>query len=178
VVVVAGLIGVPAIGTSLNAETKTPAPTLTRVRVIYLREIDADEAMKLVRSQADVQREVSLRDRNVIVVAGTGTVLDRCESLLRERDAVVRVADPHEPVELEGRAAAGSLATRVFHVTGDDLQSVVVVLRGIYGIKQLSADPLDHVVSVHAPQRILDASEALLRELKLLAPAKSGVLRR
>jgi hypothetical protein len=48
---------------------------------------------------------------------------------------------------------------------------VVVVLRSIYSVRELSERALDEV-SVHASQPVLDSSEALLRELKLLASAE------
>jgi hypothetical protein len=112
----------------------------------------------------------ALDDPVAIVVRDRADVVDRCEALLRERDAVRRVADPHQPVVLGG-PAAGPSNTRVFRVDFEDSATVVVVLRAIYSVRKLTELLERSEISIRAPQPVLDASEALFRELELLAPA-------
>ena len=104
------MVVIVAVGGLSGGSTSAWTPTLEEasaaskyhVRVIYLQGMDPREATTLVRSQADVVARSWqwISDRNVIVVPDTADVVDRCETLLREHDAVLRVADPHEPVEL------------------------------------------------------------------------------
>ena len=163
-----GLTGLPAIGWSHSLEEA--ATELLSVRVIYLQEVSND-AMVLIRSRAEVRHVAVIPNRNGIIVADTADVVDQCEALLREHFAVVRVADPHAPQEL-GRYAPETLVPRVFRIADDDsLRYVVVVLRSIYSIRVLSEYPPDNTISVEAPAPVLDSIEALLRELKMLAPA-------
>lgn len=44
----------------------------------------------------------------------------------------------------------------------------------IYSVRELSELAQDNAVSIHATQPVLDSSEALLRELDLLAPPNKG----
>jgi hypothetical protein len=141
------------------------------VRVIYLQNMTSWDAMKVVRSQAQVRSVAGFNDRDAIVVRDTADVVDKCEALLRERDGVRRVTDPHVPVVLEG-PAAGPSSTRVFRVERfEDSQTVATVLRAIYSVRKLTELLERSEISIRAPQPVLDASEALLRELELLAPA-------
>ena len=166
-VALTGLTCLPDFGWSQSVEEAATAKF--SVRGIYLRAASND-AMTLVRSQADVRRVATILDRNVIVVADVADTVDQCEALLREHHAVVRVADPHAPLEL-GRYEPDTLVPRVFRIVDDDsLRSVVVVLRAIYSIRVLSEYPPDNTVSIEAPAPVLDAVEAFLSEVKLLAP--------
>ncbi len=167
--IVATAVGLTGGATSTSSERAIVSKVHTRV--FYLQGMDPRAAITLLRSQAQVRQVASIKDRDVIVVAGTDDTVDRCETLLREHDAILRVADPYEPVELGG-AAEVPLATRVFHVVGDNMQAVVVLLRSIYQVRELTEFPQDTTVSVHATQPVLDSSEALFRELELLVSTK------
>ena len=162
-----GLTGGP---TTASAETLQEAVAASKLhtRVFYLGEgMTAREAMTLLRSEGDVRHAAAISDRRVVVIADTADVVGKCETLLRERDAVLRIASPHEPLELGG--PDDPMVTRVFRVAGNNMQAVVVILRSIYSVRQLSALEGDNTVSVHATQPVLDSSAALLRELELLA---------
>jgi hypothetical protein len=167
-VLVGGLTSGPA-----SAASGQPKVSKVETRVFYLQEMDPREAVTLLRSQAQVRQVAWVSDRDVVVVAGTADTVDRCATLLREHDAILRVVAPHEPVELGGPAGA-PLATGVFHVLGDHMQTVVVLLRSIYQIRELTEHAQDSTVSVHATQPVLESSEALFRELKLLVSTESS----
>ena len=76
------------------------------------------------------------------------------------------MADDNPP-ELARPKKEAPAATRVFRV--DDGAGVVVLLRTLYQVKDVSAQAQDRSVTIRAAEPILVASEALLRELKLLA---------
>jgi hypothetical protein len=150
------------------------------LRVIYLQNMTPWDGVKLVRSQADVRSVAGIDDRGAIVVRDSADVVDKCEALLRERAAVQRVTDPHAPVILprrresspvSGGEAAGPSNNRVFRVAFEDSQTVANILRAIYEVRELTELLERSEVSIRAPQPVLDASEALLRELELLTPA-------
>ena len=155
------------------AQAGTSSANMPHVtRVFYLQEMEPRDAMTLLRSQVQVRRMATIRDRSVIVVSDVADRVDQSERLLRQRDAVVRATDPHEPLELE-RLAESPTATRVFRVGSDNMSTVVTVLRSIYQMREVNEFAEDNSVSVRAAQPILDSSEALLRELGLLVePAK------
>ena len=164
-----------AVGGLTGGSTSASTPPLeeaavaskVHMRVLYLQGMDPREAITLLRSQAHVRQAATISDRNLIVIAGKADMVAKCETLLREHDAVLRVTDPHEPVELGGRTA-DPLIARVFRVAGDNMQAVVLLLRAIYQVRELSELAQDNTVSVQATQAVLDSSEALLRELELL----------
>jgi hypothetical protein len=113
-----------------------------------------------------------IEERAVMIVRDTADVVDKCEALLRERNAVRRVTNPHAPLVLRG-PAAGPPDARVFRFLAvEDSQTVATILRAIYEIRELTELLERSEMSIRAPQPVLDASEALLRELELLAPAE------
>ena len=136
-------------------------------RVFYLQGMSSRDAITLLRMEAQIRQASWIGDRDVIVVAGSTEEVDQCEDLLRQRDVLLRVAEPHEPVALEGMENSPP-ATRVFLVDGDNLRTVVTVLRSIYQVREVSEIGEENSVSVSASKPILDSSEALLRELGLL----------
>ena len=140
---------------------------VTTMRIFYLQGMSSRDAITLLRMKAHIPQAAWIGDRDVIVIAGSADRVDQCESLLRQRDAVLRAAEPHEPVALGGLKQSPP-TTRVFPVKGDDLRIVVTVLRSIYQVRELSELVEENSVSVRAAKPILDSSEALLRELGLL----------
>jgi hypothetical protein len=145
------------------------ASDAVQVRVFYLQAMAVRDAMTMVRSQAKVRSVAGIDEPRVLIVRDVAQVVDQCESLLRQRDAGLRVVTPHGPVKLE--AAAGEpLESRVFITVDDGVETVTTVLRSIYSIRKLNARPGDATVSVDATQPVLDAIEALLSELDLLFP--------
>ena len=94
-VLVGGLTSVPA-----SAASEQPEDGNVHMRVFYLQGMDSREAITLLRSKAQVRQVARISDRDVIVVAGTADIVDRCDTLLREHDAILRVVAPHDPVEL------------------------------------------------------------------------------
>ncbi len=86
-IAVGGLTGGP---TSASSSTREEAAVASKVhtRVFYLQGMDPRQAITLLRSQAQVRQVASISHRNVIVVAGIADTVERCETLLREHDAV------------------------------------------------------------------------------------------
>ena len=126
-----------------------------------------EEAMTLLRKEARVLQVAAIREGDAIVVAGTADMVDRCEGLFRERDVLLRVADPHGPVVLEREAGAPS-GTRVLRIGDADMRDTVTLLRAIYMIRERTESAEDGSVTVHATGPVLDAIEAVLGELELL----------
>jgi hypothetical protein len=129
------------------------------------------DAMILVRTQAHVPRVGAHEDRDALIVAGPTATIDLCQKLLEERNAVLRVAEPHAPLDL-GRYEPDTLVPHVFRIREDHLQDAVTLLRALYSIRILSDYPPDSTIALEAPQPVLDAIEDILRELQLLAPSQ------
>ncbi len=157
-----------AVGTLVNGASLAEAPYVTRV--FYLQGMEPREAVTLLRRQVQVRQIAEIRDRNLIVVADVAERVERSESLLRERDAVLRANDPHEPLNMD-RPPDSPMVTRVFRIKGTDTGSVMVVLRAIYQMRDVTELAEENGVEVNDALSILDASEALLRELDMLAEA-------
>jgi hypothetical protein len=154
----------PRSGGDAGAAASAAAPQVTRV--FYLQGMEPREAVTLFRAQAQVRRVAMIADRSVVVVSDIAEKVEQAESLLRQRDAVARTSDPHQPLELLAESPA---ATRTFRVDGDEVSTVLTVLRSIYQVRELSELADGGGVEVRAAQPILDSSAALLRELGLLA---------
>jgi hypothetical protein len=169
IIVAMAVVGLTGGLASASSPTLEEAVVVNKIhtRVFYLQGMDPREAATLLRSQAQVRQLAWIKGRDVIVVAGEANRVEQCETLLREHDAILRVADPHEPVALAG-PASDPLVTRVFRVTDDNMQAVVVILRSIYQVRELEELAEDNTVSIQSTQPILDSSESLLRELELL----------
>ena len=168
-VAVGGMVGGPVNALTATRE-EVAVPSQVHMRVFYLQGMGSNEATTLLRSQAQVPKVASLSDRGVVVAAGPAVVVEKCEALLRDRQALLRVASPHGPLA-DQKQTGDSLVPHDFSVTADDEQTVVVLLRAIYSIRVLSERAEDNIVSIEATQPVLDAIEALLRELEVLAPA-------
>jgi hypothetical protein len=80
----------------------------------------------------------------------------------------VRATDPHKPLDYE-RLAQSPTTTRVFRINTDHPEDVVNLLSTIYQMQEVRMLEEDSSVSVRAAQPVVDASEALLRELGYLA---------
>ena len=177
ILIVALVAGGLAIGSSRAADPAGAGSSLANtpylIRVYYLQGTDSRDAANLLRTKLDVRNVVRLSDRGVVIASDTSDQVDRAEKALRDRGALLRATDPHGPVYIEG-PARGPEATRVFHVAGDGLSQATTALRTLYPIRNLKAAPEDSTLTVHAEPSILDASEALLRELSLLAAAAGG----
>ena len=148
------------------AESSGEEPRLTRV--FHLQGMETREAVALLRSRVQVRQIAEIRGLDIVIVTEVAEKVDRSESLLRERDAVARAIDPHDPVNPEP-SSESPIGTRVFRIEGLDPRGVVTVLRSIYQMREVTELVDGDGVSVRAPLYKLDASEALLRELGLLA---------
>ncbi len=142
---------------------------LLAARVFYLQGIDLREAMMTLRHSLDIRKVVMVKDREALVLSDLADRLDKAETLLRERKAVIRVAEPSAPMFTEEFGHDAS-ATRVFDVEAGRTRDVATVLRTIYDARHVQWDDQLNRVTLQAAQPILDSSEALLRELGLLAP--------
>lgn len=159
---------------SLGAEQPAPPgsspsgqPRVTRV--FYLERIEVPEALTLLRSEVAIRSAATIESRSAIVVSDALERAELAESLLRQRDAGLRATDPHPPLDLEGLAASPK-ATREFRAIDQTAgKTMLTALRALYGIRELASLAAGEGVSVRAAEPILDASEALLRELGLLA---------
>ena len=150
----------------IHAGSSAAEPRITRV--FYLQGMERREALTLLRSQIQVRQIAEVASANALVVTEVDQKIQRSESLLRERDAVARSVDPHPPLMFRGESDAG-MDTRVFRIEGSESRAVITVLRAIY---QISAELTDDSVTATAPSSRLDAAEALLKELGLLAYVK------
>ena len=156
-------------GTLFNIALQAKEPRLTRV--FYLQGMERREAVTLLRSQVQVRQMAEVASVDAVVVTEVAERVDRSESLLREHDALVRAVDPHGPLSFE-RVPDAEMETRVFAIEGPDTRSAVTVLRAIYQIGELTESADDNSVTVRASPARLDAAEALLRQLELLAEVK------
>ncbi len=136
-------------------------------RVLYLQGMEVREAVTLLRSQVHVRQMATIQGRNLVIIAETLDKIEQSETVLRQKDAVSRVAEPHPPLELRklGKAPA---ATRTFHVGAGVAASTVTILRSIYQMRELTEEAESNSVSARAAPAVLDAGEALLQELGLL----------
>jgi hypothetical protein len=156
---------------ALFLSTAAPASDEPKVtRILHLQDIESREAVTLLRSEAQVRQIAEVPDLGLLIVKGVADRVDRCESLLRERNAIAKTADPHE-VETPGSTNAGPTETRVFRIDGIDRKAAVVVLRAIYQIRELSELPEENAISVTAPAAKLKRTEALLGTLGVLESA-------
>jgi hypothetical protein len=169
--VVAALVALSAGAWSPTAEEGAGA-TPFHVRVIDVQNMTGRDATMLVRRQAQVRSVAWIEERAAMIVRDTADVVDKCEALLRERDAVQRVTDPHAPLLALRGPTAGPPDTRVFRLFAfEDSQKVATIVRAIYSVRELTEFLERSEISIRAPQPVLDAIEALLGELELLAPA-------
>jgi len=152
-----------------HAGSSADEPRITRV--FYLQGMERLEALTLLRSQVQVRQIAEVASANALVVTEVDQKIQRSESLLRERDAVARSVDPHPPLTFRGEPDA-AMDTRVFQIEGPETRAVITVLRAIYQIPAESTD--DNSVTATAPAARLDAAEALLKELELLAKVKGA----
>jgi hypothetical protein len=162
-----GLLSVLALAVShshSHSHSSSSAPQLTRV--FYLQEMETKEATTLLRTEAQVRRLAAIPGRSVLVVSDVEERIVRAESLLRERHAISRTAEPHGPLDFE-RLAVDVPVGRIFRVDRTASGTAAMLLRAIYQMRGVI--PQEGGVSARAAEALLDASESLLRELELLA---------
>jgi hypothetical protein len=148
-----------------QAETSpTNVPYVTRV--IYIQGMKTIEASGLVRSKVPIDSMTTIDDRNVVICSGGSEKVDQCEKILQQKNAILRAASPHKPLNLADLKKM-PIATRTFRIQGD-VRGVAQMLQSMYRIQEVNALAEQNSVSVSAAQPILDASEALLRELGYL----------
>ena len=99
-------------------------------------------------------------------------VVDRCESLLVDRNAIARTDDPHDPETTAIQSDQIPSETRSFVVEGIDRQAAITILRTIYDARNLAEQPEADAFSVTAQVAKLDNIEALLTALGVLAEAR------
>lgn len=150
-----------------SAEPRSAGSALV-TRVFYLHGIEPREAMQLLRSQLDVRRMAAVQEKGVLVVGDALDKVDASEKLLLQRDAIERVSTLPETLDVAGLRSMPA-EERVFHVTQAASKSVVVILRSIYQVRDLTESAEENSVSIRAATPVLDSSEALLKELGLLA---------
>jgi hypothetical protein len=140
------------------------------VRVFYIQHMDAREASRLVRTHIPIKAMVQVDGKNLLGVIDVLDKVEQCGELLRQQDVLLRATDPHKPLEY-ARLAQSPTATRVFQVPSKYLPDAMVTLGALYDLRNgrdvtILADGKS--ISVRAAQPLLDASEALLRELSFL----------
>lgn len=159
-------------GAPPRAEAPAREPILMTTRVIYLQEMNPRDAMSLVRGNPHILSAAMVLNRNALVISDVADKIDQAEKLLRQRNAVLQVADPHAPLATEALSKAPP-ATRVFDVGAGSMDGVMAVLRAIYQVRDIQKSEQESRITIRAAQPILDASEALLRELDLIAGTES-----
>jgi hypothetical protein len=159
----------PAAGEPLKHPSEIPYA----IRVLHVEGLDLTEAMTLLRRGIDVRRVVRLESRDALVVMDEPDRLSQAEALLKQNGATVGSTEPFRPLYLE-RRENGPLEKREFHVHDDAMDSVVNLLRTIYGVRELNRSDADHTVTASAPAANLDSAEAICRELRLLAGPPRG----
>ena len=154
---------VPAsVATGASAPSSAPAATPQLTRAFVLQGMQTRDAIGLLRASAQVRRIAGIGDLKIVVVRDDVSRVERCESLLREKNAVSRVVTTPEP------GGAESIETRVFRLKGVGPQAVAPVLQSIYGMRDVKAAGSPDSVSATAPRDDLDAVNGLLRDLGIL----------
>ena len=155
-VLLSSVVGVPAV--LLDGEAGV-SPLHTRV--FYLDGADARAAVTLLRSEIQVRRVAYLSDRPLVIVSETAERIDLVESLLRERGMLARAVEPHPPLasDTEGMTA------RVLRLASLDSAVATMLLRTIYGVREVEPQSDGAGVAARAPASTLEAAEALFREL-------------
>ena len=147
-------------------QAEEPAELTTRI--FYLQDMNSREAVTLLRQEVQIRRVAHFDGKGLIVVADDPARVDRSEALLRERDALVRVVEPYEPVD-PNRAPEDLIAERDFIINESDFKMASILPRVLYGAQEITEDADANRLTMRDPERVLDAVEALFRELNLLA---------
>jgi len=157
-----------------RALAATPAPTATAsartVRVFTFETLPLREALTLLRRDLRIASVATIDRANRLVVGDVAEKVDRAEELLRARDPALRARQPHPPLDLE-RFAEDPAAQRSFSLTPGSVASALVVARSVYGVRDARPFFDTEAVSLRAAPPVLDAIEALYRELGLLPAA-------
>ncbi|MGH9870421.1 MAG: hypothetical protein ACREAA_19985 [Candidatus Polarisedimenticolia bacterium] len=143
------------------------------IRVFTLEGIELREAMTLVRRETDLRMVVIVPARSAMVVADLADKVAQSQELLAQRGAQVRAIEPHAPLYLEAPDKSPA-ETRAFRMQSDSMDSAVTLLRAIYGMREVNKSEADFLLTARAAPSLLDASEALFRELHLLAEPAVG----
>lgn len=145
------------------------AEEMAQYRIFTLQDMDYGEAMPLLRADAKLAKMAAVPELGVLVVRDTADRLEHAESLLREREALAEVVDPHEGVPSMKKPVP--FRQRLYRIRGADRQSIAIVLRAIYGARHLELRDEDGIsVRDWAPE--LDRIEAMLATLGVLAGVK------
>lgn len=160
------------LGIGVFRAAEDPNRTLV-TRVMYLKGMEVRDAATLLRSEVSVRRCVWLQERSAVVVADIPERVDQSERLLRQRGVVSRSTDPHGRLDLV-LLADEPLATWTFRAVPSGVGDAETVLRTIFDARNLNRSPEEYGFTFQAPQPILDAGKAVLRELKLLAEESLG----
>ena len=146
-------------------------PESFSVRILHLQDGDVREAVTLLRSQLEILRIVDLSELRAVVVADALEKVDRAERLLRQRGALAEAVVPHDPVPLAGpeREPVGG---RVFRTEAMSTKTVAMLLRTIYGMREITEHPVESSVEVRDTTPRLNAAESLLRTLDVHLWAK------
>jgi hypothetical protein len=153
-----------ALQPGMAAAAESPEEEARITRVFYLEGMDNKEAVTLLRAQLQVRQIAELTGRDVIIITESAEKADRAESLLHELGVLAGKADPHAPLSF-ARTLEEEEATRVFRIEGTETSTVVMVMRAIYQMREVTDLSEEDSVVVTAPLAKLDAAEALLAEL-------------
>jgi hypothetical protein len=170
------LFSAALVASPLQAEEATPQERprmLLSHRVYYLQGMEPREAMTLVRTRPGVRKIVIVPGRAAMVLCDEAPRLDEAEAVLREHDAILRIAEPNAPMFLEEMGLDTS-ATGIFDVEPGRTLDVVTILRTMYDVRNLQKSEEGNRVTIQAAPPIVSAADALLRELGLLVPVASA----
>jgi hypothetical protein len=167
------ILALAAGGLTHAAEATAPAPSDTSsaskpkvVRVFYLQG-NLTDANGWLRRNVPIGKMAWINDRGAFIVIDAAEMVDKCEKPLRERAFVYRIVDPHKPLDFE-QLKKEPPTTRTFHVAAKYVKDALVLVKTIYDPEDVIEIAEGDGISVRAPKEILDASEALLKELGFL----------
>ncbi len=163
-VLLAALLGAGwSAGTPAAAEGEAVVP-----RVLYLDGMEIPQAAALLRAELQVRRLAAVAARQALIVMEEPARAQRAEALLQERGVLRGASEPHGSIELRPRILAPT-AARTFYLEGVSLTEAETLLRTLYGAAEVAVGLEDHAVMARSVPEILDAAEALFRELGVLA---------
>jgi len=162
-----GTASIPVSATAAEAAESEIAQEveLQHTHVFYLQEGAIGDAMKLLRTEAQVKTVAGIGHLSALIVSDSARVLDVCEELLSTEGLLLRSAEPHGPRALRKATAEQQEEPRVFQLEELAPRDVGVIVRSIYRIQQLSVQPESRSISITSSRETLDMIEATLREL-------------
>ena len=160
-------------GGSTRAADPAPVedPILYVTKTLYLEGVDLRDAVAQIRSPLDIRCVAIIKSRGALVISDTADKVDQAVDLFRGKKTLVRVAEPHAPLNIE-QLAKGPAETRVFRIEEGSMETAVAVFRAIYQVRELEKSEQEGSITVKTARPLLEASESLLGELGLLAESQ------